>query len=311
MLNTLYTHERVKQRREDTPAIAITAASGRLGHAIANALAAEGLARNTRLAARNLHKLRLEGIQHFDVVSADYENGRSMVAAFSGIDTAFIISSMGPDTTRIRQHRIAIDAAIAAGVKRIIYTSSANAMQSGTQQWTYAHADTENYLRRVGIPHTILRVGAYFSNFDYLFAMAMQCKRLFFPDVMQPLSLITQEDVAAAALTVLNKPGYDKKSYDILAKNAVSMTDLARIIGRISGTQIMPAPIPVDAFVTELRKHPIPDYAADLIGAFYTAIAKGACARTSKDMETLTGRPATSATAYLNAFINTYAERNK
>lgn len=197
---------------KESPAIAVTAASGKLGHAVARVLANQGFASNIRLAARDPNKLRLAEMPSFDVVAADYENGRSMVAAFSGIDTACIISSMGPDTTRIRQHRIAIDAAISAGVKRIVYTSSACAMQIGALQWTTVHADTERYLRQCGIPYTILRVGAYFSNFDYLFLMALQCGRLFFPSVTMPISLLTQDDAAAAILKVLTTSKHDKKN---------------------------------------------------------------------------------------------------
>lgn len=119
----------------DIPAIAITAASGKLGHAIARALEAKGMAHNARLVARDPNRFRLKKLQEFEVVAANYENGRAMAAAFAGIDVACIISSIGSDNTRIRQHRIAIDAAIAAGVKRIIYTSSANAMQGSDKRW--------------------------------------------------------------------------------------------------------------------------------------------------------------------------------
>jgi len=287
-----------------SPAIAVTAASGKLGRSISRIFSTHGLAGNVRLTSRNPEKLRLLHSDGFDTVAADYENGRSMAAVFAGIDVALIISSMGTDTTRIRQHRIAIDAALAAGVKRIVYTSSANAMQAGHMQWTSVHANTERYLQSCGISYTILRVGAYFSNFDYLFQMAMQCHRLFFPNIVKPISLITQEDVAAAAFAVLTKPGHDKKVYEILAKEPVSITDLAQIMTRILGTRIVAAEIPVEAFVTQLRKHGLSDDIIDLLGAFYTVLSSGEFARTSKDMEILTGQATTSARSYLNAFIN-------
>lgn len=301
--------ERIKKERhfkeKENTAIAITAASGKLGHAVTKALANQGLACNIRLAARDPNKLRLAGMPLFDVVAADYENGRSMVAAFSGIDTALIISSVGTDTTRIRQHRIAIDAAISAGVKRIIYTSSACAMQVGELQWTTAHADTERYLRQCGISYTILRVGAYFSNFEYLFLMALRCGRLFFPNVTMPISLITQDDAAAAIVKVLTTLKHDKKTYEILAKKPVTIVELAQIMMRISGRQIIPAIIPVEAFIAQFKKHQmLPDNIAKLLGDFYSAIASGACAHSSADMERLTGQPATSAEAYLRTLIS-------
>jgi NAD(P)H dehydrogenase (quinone) len=284
---------------KESPGIAITAASGKLGHAVIKALASQGLSRNTRLAARDPNKLRLAGMSPFDVVAADYENGRSMTAAFSGIDVALIISSIGSDTARIRQHRIAIDAAIAAGVKRIIYTSSANAQQ---HSWTRVHIETEKYLKQCGISHTVLRVGTYFSNFDYLFFAATQYQRLFFPNVTVPISFITQDDVAAAALKVLTTQGHDSKTYEILAEEPVSMAELSKMMTQILGKQVVPVVIPVEAFVAQLKKK-VPDYAASLLGKFYTAIAAGECASMSRDMSILTGRPPTAAWAYLNRFI--------
>lgn len=309
--------ERIKKvsssfAEKECPAIAITAASGKLGHAVARALANQGLSSNTRLAARDPNKLRLAGMPLFDVVAADYENGRSMVTAFSGVDTALIISSMGTDTTRIRQHRIAIDAAISAGVKRIVYTSSACAMQVGALQWTTAHADTERYLQQCGIPYTILRVGTYFSNFDYLFLMALQCGRLFFPNVTIPISLVTQDDAAAAIFKVLTTPKHDKKTYEILAKEPVTIAELAQIMMRILGRRVIPAIIPAEAFITQFKKHQmLPDHIAKLLGDFYSAIATGACAHSSADMERLTGQPATSAEAYLRTLIYEYSHRLK
>jgi NAD(P)H dehydrogenase (quinone) len=294
---------RAKQRTKDltagTPAIAVSAASGKLGHAVARALADAGLSGHTRLAARNPEKIRLADASAFEIVAGDYEDGRSMAAAFSGMDIALIISSMGSDITRIRQHRIAVDAAIAAGVRRIVYTSSVSALQSGPRQWTTAHLETESYLRQSGIPYTILRVGAYFSNFNYLFFMAEECQRLFFPNVSQPISLTTQADVAAVAVKVLTEAGHERKTYEILAQQTVSMSDIARLMSRLLDKEIIAAPIPVEAFVTELRKQNMRDYEADMLGAFYTAIAAGACTRTSYDMERLIGRQATTAASYL------------
>jgi len=290
---------------KESPAIAVTAASGKLGHAVARVLANQGFASNIRLAARNPDKIRLAGMPPFDMVAADYENGTSMVRAFSGIDTALIISSIGTDTTRIRQHRIAIDAAIAAGVKRIVYTSSACAMQVGALQWTAAHADTERYLRHCGVPYTIVRVGTYFSNFDYLFLMALQCGRLFFPNLTMPISLVTQDDAAAALVKILTTSKHDKKTYEILAKEPASITELAQIMMRISGRHVIPAVIPTEAFITQFKKHRMqPDPVAQLLGDFYSAIATGACAHSSTDMEKLTGHPSTSAEAYLRTLIS-------
>lgn len=288
---------------EKIPAIAVTAASGRLGHALAQAFSTHGLVENVRLTGRNpakLHRFHAEG---FDTMAADYESGRSMAAAFAGMDTALIISSMGSNTSRIRHHRIAIDAAIAAGVRHIIYTSSVIAPRASEFEWATPHENTEDYLKKTGVPYTILRVGPYFSNFDYLFLSAVQCGRLFFPSIHAHVAYVTQQDVANAAVAVLTGKNHHKKTYHILGEKAVTAIEMAQMLTRITGHHIEAMEMPVELFVEQFRKRAMSDYLLSAMSGFYTALTNNEYAQTSRDMESLAGRSATTASAYLNALI--------
>src|SRR5713101_1293045 len=97
--------------------IGVTGSTGQLGGRVATRLAA--LDQSQRLLVRNV--ARAPQLPDTEIVQASYEDGPSMQAALSGVQTLFLVSGFG--LTRLEQHYSAIDAAITAGVERIVYTS--------------------------------------------------------------------------------------------------------------------------------------------------------------------------------------------
>jgi uncharacterized protein YbjT (DUF2867 family) len=78
-----------------------------------------------------------------------------MRAALEGARTLFLIpAAETPD--RVRQHRTAVDAAVAAGVRRIVYLSFFGAAPDATFTLARDHWETEEYIRATGVPFTFL-----------------------------------------------------------------------------------------------------------------------------------------------------------
>jgi NAD(P)H dehydrogenase (quinone) len=111
--------------------VAVTAASGRLGHAILRELARrelarpelarEGQARHVVGIARQPGRIQVSGIE---TRAGDYQFLDSMRAALRGIDTAVMISApVAGGSERISLHRNVIEAARQAGVRRVLFTS--------------------------------------------------------------------------------------------------------------------------------------------------------------------------------------------
>jgi NAD(P)H dehydrogenase (quinone) len=280
--------------------IVVTAASGKLGHAVASLLEKQHMAQDVRLAARNAQKLELWRKKGFSIVTADYEDGRSMAAAYKGADAALIISSTGADVTRIRQHSIAIDAAIASGVRHIVYTSAVNAVAGSKFLLHEAHQATEKYLRNSGISFTILRVSAYFSNFDYLFSNAKECGKLFFPSMEAKVAYVTQQDVAAAALVALTHKEHAGKTYCISGEQAVSAIDMAALFSTYNHHPIEAVGMPPEEFYKRFTALGMPDHQVKTLVSFYEALGAGEYAQTSNDLYRITARLPTSARMYLS-----------
>jgi len=151
-----------------TELIAVTAATGHLGRRIAARLAERGVAQ--RLVVRDPTRApRLPGA---DVVAAAYESD-AFSPAVRGVGTLVLISA-SEARNRVSLHTAAIDSAVAAGVRRIVYVSFLGAAADATFTFARDHWHTEEHLRRSGLPHTILRDSLYLDVLPYFATLASE-----------------------------------------------------------------------------------------------------------------------------------------
>ncbi|MBV6670059.1 NAD(P)H-binding protein [Xanthomonas euvesicatoria pv. alangii] len=205
--------------------IAITAANGHLGQAVAAELLARNAASRVRLAVRSTEKLQTQQDQGFEVVRADYDDPASLDAALAGVSTLLLISSNGTNEDRIRQHKTAIDAARRAGVARIVYTSFTNPSFDSAFVWAHPHAETEPYLKDSGLAWTILRNNRYFTNIDPMLEQAVQKGTFAIPGASGKVAYAGHDDLAAAAATVLLQDGHAGKTYELTGRNESASHD--------------------------------------------------------------------------------------
>src|SRR5207248_6586679 len=103
-----------------------------------------------------------------EIMQASYEDRPSMKVALSGIQVLFLVSGYGLD--RLEQHYSAIDAAVAAGVERIVYTSFLSAAPLATFTHAREHYHTEQHIRASGRRYTFLRPSFYLDRFPRWFS---------------------------------------------------------------------------------------------------------------------------------------------
>ncbi len=142
--------------------IAVTAASGRLGHALLEKLARASGSSPIVAIARVPEKITTPGISRR---SADYTDLTSLVAAFAGVDTAIMISApVTIGTDRVAMHRNVIQAAKQAGVRKMIYTSvignggETETLFGATQA---VNRQAEHDLQEAGLEWIVARNGLY------------------------------------------------------------------------------------------------------------------------------------------------------
>src|SRR3546814_3921928 len=155
-----------------------------------------------------------------------------------------VISSTPANPERIRQHQAVIDAARAAGVKRIVYTSFTEPTPSSLFTIVQAHVETERMLGDSGISHAILRNNQYAANIDGFVAQAIETGTLAMPAAEAKIAYATHDDLGAAAARVLLGDDRDDVVYELTGPEAADAADIATApsaptggeeIGRASG----------------------------------------------------------------------------
>ena len=144
--------------------ILVTGATGQLGRLVVDSLRRRAPSAPLAVSVRDPGKASDLAAAGIDVRHGDFDTPDTLARAFADIDTLLIVSGDAPVEARIRQHRAAVDAARAAGVGRVVYTSFVDPRPDSPFPFAAIHADTESYLKASGLAYTVLRNGVYADN---------------------------------------------------------------------------------------------------------------------------------------------------
>jgi NAD(P)H dehydrogenase (quinone) len=213
------------------PVFAITGATGAVGGRVCRRLADAGA--EQVLVGRNPAKA--PQLPHSTVRTADFDDPVALRRAFAGTSTVFLVSaSEHPD--RVRLHRQAIDAAVAAGVTRIVYLSFLGAAPDATFTFARDHYATEEHLRSSGLAATSLRDSMYM---DFLPYFADSGGVLRGPAGDGAVSAVARDDVADVATRVLLEPQiHDGLTYDLTGPAALTLHEVAAALAEVSGRSV-------------------------------------------------------------------------
>lgn len=188
--------------------IIFTGATGQLGRAIVNKLIERVPAIQVGASVRNPEKANDLAALGVRVRRGDFDDPASLSHAFEGGTQVLIVSSnasaSGGDP--LAQHRSAIEAARAAGVGRIVYTSHMAASSASAFPPMLDHAATEDMLRQSGLAWSVLRNGFYAESGMLLMGDALQTGMLEAP-VDGKVSWTAHADLAEAAAIILTDEG--------------------------------------------------------------------------------------------------------
>ncbi len=144
--------------------VVVTGATGQLGRLTVEALLRRGVpAPDVIATGRDITAIKDLADRGVAVRRADFTDPDSLTAAFTGADKLLLISASIPVDERVANHRRAIDAALAAGVSLVAYTSMLHA-DTGATILAATHRATEEYLRERGVPSVLLRNGWYLTS---------------------------------------------------------------------------------------------------------------------------------------------------
>jgi NAD(P)H dehydrogenase (quinone) len=275
--------------------IAIAGASGRLARATAEYVLEKVSPDDVVLVTRNVDALAGFAGNGVTVRYGDYDRPESLPAAFAGADRLFLVSlhELG---RRVTQHRNAIDAAVAAGVRHIVYTSYIMADPADPDCPSTVvpdHLRTHELLDASGLEVTYLRMGLFAETpVTQILPPAIARGMLVDNTGHAKGAFVHRDDCAAAAAAVLASAGHEGRTYDVTGPELLGFDDLTALAAKISGRPVGYRSVPDDEFDAQLRAAGVPDDVRGMIVSFGKSLRAGYGEPLTDTVRRLTGRPA-------------------
>jgi len=293
--------------------IAMTGASGRYGRLATEKLVAQGRARDLILITRTPARLADCAQAGCEVRYGDFDRPESLRAALRGADKLMLISGTRVGA-RVRQHRAAIDAAVAADVRHIVYTSFANVEPANPAIVTIDHRETEILIRASGLAFTFLR------DAHYADAMILNAGPGFIASGVWLTStqggreaMVWREDCVDCAVAVMTQDGHENEVYPVTGPNRESFAEVAAMLAEVTGRPIRmvetdDAGMYAHFDALGIPREPVDDqtvagipWNSDDMVSFERAIREGFLDVCTDDVRRLTGRPARSVRELIEA----------
>jgi NAD(P)H dehydrogenase (quinone) len=280
--------------------IAVTGAAGHLGRHIIDSLLARDVAAGDIVAiVRTAPKAADLADRGITVAQAAYEDTAALTSALQDVDRLVLVSGSEVGR-RLAQHASILDAAQAAGVGFIAYTSLLNA-EASELSLAPEHRYTEALLAASGIDHVLLRNGWYWENYASNLDAARATGHLFGAAGAARVNGAAHRDYAEAAAVVVTADGHAGKVYELGGQPSITYPELAQAIGTVIGSEVSYVDQSVEEYQQTLEGAGLPAEVAQMLAGWETAIADGALQTSSTDLEDLIGRPATPAAEALSA----------
>lgn len=269
-----------------TGKLLVTGASGKLGGLVLEALLKRG-EKGIIATSRNKEKLSSYKERGVEVRAADFEDEARLAEAFKGAERLLIISTDAIGS-RVLQHKNAINAAKAAGVRHIVYTSWPKA-DTSVAFVSKEHIETEKLIKESGLSYTILRNYPYAQNIFYAIPHALETGTLYGTAGKGSVAYVTREDCADAAAGALASSSFENEILDITGKDSVNYEELVKLVSEVSGKKLNYVDIPEADLKEALLKSGLPEVWADVFVTFDLSYKNGDTKFVTNAVEKLSG----------------------
>ncbi|KQW04783.1 NAD(P)-dependent oxidoreductase [Leifsonia sp. Root4] len=278
--------------------IVITGATGQLGALVIDALL-QGGTPTAEIIGTGRNEQRLAELQERGIrtVVADYSDSAALEQAFAGADAVLLISGSEVGQ-RVAQHAAVIDAAKAAGVGRLVYTSAPAATTSALIL-APEHKATEELIAASGIPSTILRNGWYTENYFGALSQAAASGEIAASVGEGRVASASRADYATAAALVLVDASHSGAVYELSGDVAWSHAELAEAAADVLGRPVAFRSLSPEEHQAALEQAGLDAGTAGFVVALDGNIRDGLLAETSGELARLLGRPTTPLRAEL------------
>ncbi|MFF4402389.1 SDR family oxidoreductase [Streptomyces sp. NPDC001480] len=280
--------------------IVVTGATGHLGRHVVEQLLEKVPAEQITAVVRTPEKAADLAERGVRIAVADYNTPQTFDGLFAAGDKVLLVSGNEFDKGRVQQHQVVIDAAKAAGVALLAYTSAPGTLTAALAD---DHRGTEKALLASGLPYTLLRNGWYHENYTENLAPVLEHGAVVQAAGDGRISSASRADYAAAAAAVLAGEGHENKTYELGGDEAWGFAEYAAELSRQTGKEIVYNPVSVEAYEGILAGAGLPGPLAAILAGVDASIEKGELVVSTGDLSRLTGRPTTPLAEAISAAL--------
>ena len=271
--------------------IVVTGATGQLGRAVVESLVRRLPADRIVASVRDAAKASSLAALGVEVRTGDFDNPLSLKDAFAGAEQVLIVSANKLGDEALRLHRNAIEAARAAGARRILYTSHVGARAGSPFAPADQHAGTEANLAASGVVFTALRHGFYAESCLQMVGDGLRAGELRVPED-GPVSWTARADLAEADAAILADEGRsDGITPPLTASQALTMADVAALASKVTRRPVRHVTVTDKEWRDAKIAAGMPAIYAEMLLGTFRAARRGDFAATDATLETLLGRP--------------------
>jgi NAD(P)H dehydrogenase (quinone) len=272
--------------------IAVTGSTGQVGGRVARLLADSDVP--LRLLVRD--PARAPELPDAEVAQAAYGEKASLLNALDGVDTLLLVSA-SESADRVSLHKATVEAAAAAGVRRIVYTSFVGAAPGATFTFARDHWHTEEHIRASGVEYTFLRDNIYL---DFIPNMVGEDGVIRGPAGDGRVAAVARDDVADVAARVLVESSHSGMTYDLTGPSAFTLAEAAAELSSAWGQPVRYQAETLDEAYRSRECFGAPAWEVAGWVTTYAAIASGELSAVSSAVEDITGHPPIGLAEYLS-----------
>ena len=270
--------------------ILITGATGNNGRELVRQLAAAG--QHVRALVRNPAKAAELKDPNVELAVGDFDQPATLDAALRGVEKAFLLTPVAEHF--VEWQRAFIEAAQRAEVKHLVKFSGMGADSNVKAELLRLHNETDNLLRKSGVPFTILQPNSFHQNILSSADTIKTQGAFYWPLKNAAQSTVDIRDVNAIAARVFTSPGHEGNTYVITGPEALTFQQAAEKLSAVLGRDIQYVDVPLSAAADGMRKSGMPEWNVHAVSELLGYFASGAAAAVTDSVPRLLGRPAIS-----------------
>ena len=276
--------------------ICVTGAGGTLSSEVIRQLEQKAPFRAAYFSDKAAETARARGI---DAVVIDYNQPKTLRAAFQGCDRLFLLGPNALNQTELELN--AVEAAKAAGVRHIVKQS---VMGAAEEAYSLAniHRPVEKAIEGSGLAWTFLRPNSFMQNTVTFMAQTIRAEGAFYSASGQArISHVDVRDIAAVAVTALRAPGHEGRTYTLSGPEALTYDDMADELSKALGRDIRHISLPPADLKAGMLAEGMPEAIADRMLDLERYFRENRASRITDDVRQVTGREPRRFAEYVQA----------